>query len=297
MTKSSQACLICGSENSSVRYTATDHFVSNESFAVVECMVCGFNYTHNFPSADSIGPYYKSDDYISHSDTQKGLVNKAYHTVRKIMLSRKYRLIKRLTDGKKLLDIGCGTGYFPAYMKSKFYDVSGMEMDAGARNFAKAHFNVDVFDPPTMLNEKHSREFDIITLWHVLEHLHEPVDYINWIKDSLKDDGVLIIAIPNCNSFDAGIYGKYWAAYDVPRHLWHFTPDTFQAFISQFGLSLVSLRRMPFDAYYNALLSARYAKKAIPLLNGVFAGMISNFISIFNHKKSSSIIYIVKKAG
>jgi SAM-dependent methyltransferase len=212
------------------------------------------------------------------------------------MLDRKGKLIDREANGKVLLDIGCGTGYFPDFMRKRGYDVSGIELDNDTRELAIKNFDLEVYHPEDLLTKPVKNTYDVITLWHVLEHLHEADRYIRWINEALKENGVLIIALPNCDSYDAGRYGKYWAGYDVPRHLWHFKADTFEDYLSKFGFTLSKVKRLPFDAYYNSLMSAKYAGKFSPVVQGFFTGWISNLLSFFNSRKTSSVIYILKKA-
>lgn len=288
-------CIVCNSNKSESFLSCTDHFVSGEKFTIHTCKECGFKFTTAVPGPGKMGAYYQSEEYISHSNTQKGIVNKLYHTVRDIMLKRKARLIGRLTPGKELLDIGCGTGYFPYYMKKQGYQSYGMELEEKAREFAAINFDLDVQSPETLLNQEQTEKYSVITLWHVLEHLHDPARYLNWIKDALKSDGVLIIALPNCNSLDAKKYREFWAAYDVPRHLWHFEPSTFEKYITSFGFKLTHIKRLPFDAYYNSMMSAKYAKKPLSLVHGVLTGFFSNLKSAFNSKTTSSVIYILRK--
>ncbi len=295
MSNTEYTCLVCKSKSSELFLESTDHFVSGEQFEIRKCNSCGFVFTADAPGIEKMGPYYESEEYISHSDTQQGLVNKLYHRVRDIMLKRKLKLIKRGTTGKVLLDIGCGTGYFPHFMNQNGFDASGMELDDDARKFAAENFNLKIDSPDDLLHQDIQGKYDAITLWHVLEHLHDTEKYLNWIKKALKDDGVLIIALPNCSSYDAKAYGKYWAAYDVPRHLWHFVPETFKPYLSQFAFELKQIKRLPFDAFYNSLMSAKYAKKFSALVHGFIIGNLSNFLSVFNVKRTSSVIYILKK--
>lgn len=289
------SCIVCESKEIEPFLLCKDQFVSGEEFEITICKTCGFRYTECIPEPEKMAPYYQSEEYISHSDTQKGIVNRLYHKVRDIMLQRKAELIRSLTPGKNLLDIGCGTGYFPYYMKLKGYEVAGMELDADARDFAAENFDLEINSPEKQLNEKQTAHYDVITLWHVLEHLHDPKRYLDWIFDSIKKDGVLLVALPNCNSFDARSYKKYWAAYDVPRHLWHFEPSTFEKYITQFGFRLESIKRLPFDAYYNSMMSAKYAKKPLAFIHGIIIGFISNLKSFFSPKTTSSVIYVLRK--
>ncbi|MBN1180826.1 MAG: class I SAM-dependent methyltransferase, partial [Bacteroidales bacterium] len=199
--------------------------------------------------------------------------------------------------GKTLLDVGCGTGYFPRFMQQGGFDAEGMEMDADARAFAGKNFGLKIHSPQELLEQKIYSKYDVITLWHVLEHLQDADSYLSWIYTALKKKGYLFIALPNCNSYDAEKFDKYWAAYDVPRHLWHFTPKTLKALLKRHNFELAEIKRLPFDAYYNSLMSAKYAGKSMALINGFFIGFISNLVSFFNPEKSSSVIYILTKAG
>ncbi|MBN2484683.1 MAG: class I SAM-dependent methyltransferase [Bacteroidales bacterium] len=290
-------CLVCNSPDTSMFLECTDHFVSGEKFIVNRCKTCGFRFTANAPDEMSIAGYYHSENYISHSNTQKGIVNSLYHQVRKFMLGQKCKMIKHFTPGKKILDIGCGTGHFLNYMQHKGFQVSGVEIEPSARKFAMENFNLAVRSPRETLNEKHTGEFDVVTLWHVLEHIYDIKGYLEWIFDSLKPNGFLFVALPNFDSYDAQKYAKYWAAYDVPRHLWHFNPLTFEKLINQYEFQTIRVKPLVFDAYYNCMMSARYAGKKLSFLQGLFTGQISNFHSLFNPEKSSSVVYVVKKPG
>jgi 2-polyprenyl-3-methyl-5-hydroxy-6-metoxy-1,4-benzoquinol methylase len=292
---SNNKCIVCGSTNNKLFLNCTDHFVTQESFKIHKCSDCGFAFTADAPTPDKIGRYYKSEDYISHSNINKGLVNKLYHIVRNYMLGKKCRMIKGLTGGRELLDIGCGTGHFLNYMKGKGFTCEGVEIAESARDFAINNFGLTVNSPDVFLNEASAEKFDVITLWHVLEHLCNPEEYVSSIYKSLKKDGFLIIALPNCSSLDAKYYKQYWAAYDTPRHLWHFTPADLEKFLNRSDFSLKKIKRLPFDAYYNSMMSAKYAGKKCALLDGVFTGLRSNCISLFCVGKTSSVIYILKK--
>lgn len=288
-------CLVCSSTKIEESFECADYFVSGEKFSVYTCSDCGFTFTQDIPDAKEIAPYYKSEEYISHSNTQKGLINKLYHGVREIMLNKKLRLIRSLTPGTTLLDVGCGIGYFPYFMKTKGFIACGMEVDSEARQFAADNYDLKVHEPAKLLATDEKEKYDVITLWHVMEHLHDPKSYLSWIQKALKQDGILLIALPNCDSYDARHFRKYWAAYDVPRHLWHFTPKTFKQYITQFGFELTGINRLPFDAYYNSLMSAKYRGDKVSLLSGFIIGFLSNLRSLFNPEQTSSVIYVLRK--
>jgi 2-polyprenyl-3-methyl-5-hydroxy-6-metoxy-1,4-benzoquinol methylase len=288
-------CPLCSSEKIKKNRTVRDFSITGETFEIYSCAECSFLFTQNHPAEAEIGPYYQSEDYISHSDTSRGLINSLYHWVRKIMLNRKYRLIKKEIKGSRLLDIGCGTGYFPHFMKLKGYDVNGVEKEKDARDFAKNNFNISVTSPENFLNHENSEQYDIITLWHVLEHIENWNEYLNVIHEKLDEKGILVIALPNHWSYDAKFYKKYWAGYDVPRHLWHFNPETLQLLMKQHNFKVRKLKKLPFDSFYNALLSEKYRKNSFALLSGFFVGFLAFVNSLFNTRKASSIIYICEK--
>lgn len=272
-----------------------DHSISKEHFNMCRCNDCDFIFTQDVPTESKAGPYYKSEDYISHSNTNKGLVNKLYHIVREHMLSKKHQLIASLQEGKTILDVGAGTGYFLNYMKQQGYETLGVEIDAAARAHGQKEFGLEI-RPPKDLKEGHIKnKFHTISLWHVLEHLYAPETYMQHFHNLLEEKGCLIIALPNANSYDANHYKSYWAAYDVPRHLWHFTPKTLEKLANDNGFKLEKMKDLPFDPFYNAMLSEKYKNNAFALISGGFIGLISLLKGKMNVKKASSVIYVLKK--
>ena len=232
------ACPLCNSDKISLQFICTDHFISKETFQVYKCGECGFEFTQDYPEENDIGKYYESEEYISHSNTSKGISNKLYRIARNIMLHRKLDITRGASglDTGRLIDIGSGTGYFADTMKRAGWDVTGIEINDRARNFSKSMFGLDVSGPDD-ISAMESGSVDCITLWHVLEHFHDPNKFAREVLRLLKPDGVCIIALPNSSSYDAKNYGKFWAAYDVPRHLWHFNPSTFSRFAEKTGFT------------------------------------------------------------
>lgn len=288
-------CQICGSTSLSQVTEIKDHSITKEKFDLNKCNECGFLFTQNAPEELESGKYYQSDDYISHSNTTKGFVSRLYHIVREIMLSRKYQLLNSLSSNKNLLDVGSGTGYFLNFMKEKGYITYGIEIDDKAREYSKTQFGLDVNKPDHLKNNGINQKFGYITLWHVLEHLYDPNAYLQIFHNLLDSDGHLIIAVPNHACFEAKYYGTYWAAYDVPRHLWHFTPKTLVKIAAKNNFKLVDKKMMPFDSFYNSLLSEKYKKSNLGLLSGFTIGFISYFKGLLDINKASSIIYVLKK--
>ncbi len=289
-------CPICYSEKISEHMVCNDHFVSGESFALYKCAVCETCFTQDHPHESEMTRYYSSEEYISHSDTSKGISNKLYKLARSFMLMKKTELVRQQTGLKKgaLLDVGCGTGYFAAAMKKAGWQVTGIETDERARASAVSKFNLKVFTP-AQIDFIPSQSYDCITLWHVLEHFHDPYIYFPRIMSLLKPGGSCIVALPNNNSYDAIHYGKYWAAYDVPRHIWHFNPSSFGHFLQKAGFECKGIKNMPFDAFYISALSEKYKGNRFSFVTGMIKGKIFFLKSMFNVKKSSSLIYLLRK--
>lgn len=288
-------CPICDSKKIALTLATTDYSISKDAFEIYACHDCDFHFTQNAPSPTAIAPYYNSDVYISHSDTKEGIVNRLYHTARDLMLNRKRKLVQKLTSGKRLLDIGSGTGYFLNHMQANGFKVVGVEIDATARAATLKNFKIKVNPPPTLLDSQLKEKVDVITLWHVLEHLHDMDGYMQSMYRQLSDNGVVLIAVPNHKSYDAQYYGKHWAAYDVPRHLWHFSPKTLAKLADKNGFKVVDQKRLPLDPFYNSLLSEKYQANKLSLIFGGVIGLVSLLVSYVNPARSTSPIYILKK--
>lgn len=293
-----KACPLCGGTRLERALTCVDHYATGEMFHLCRCRECGFLFTQDFPVEDEIGRYYETPDYISHTDTRKGAMNTVYHHVRTYMLGRKARLVEHEAHRKegRLLDIGTGTGYFADTMRRRGWQVEAVEKSAQARAFAREHFGLEV-KPHTALKDFAPGTFDVITLWHVMEHLEHLNETWETLRSLLTDRGVLVVAVPNCSSFDAWRYGAYWAAYDVPRHLWHFTPDTIQRFGAKHGFILAERHPMPFDAFYVSMLTEKHMRRSCTFLRGMLTGTLAWLSSLVRKERSSSMIYVFRKKG
>ena len=289
-------CPLCGGQQLEHALTCTDFYASGEQFEVVCCAHCGFLMTQNVPIEAEIGKYYETPDYISHSDTQKGLMNRVYHWVRQYMLSQKARLVKQASKLSKgaLLDYGTGTGYFANTMVRKGWMVNAIEKSPQARAFAMEHFNLDV-DAETALPNYQAEKFDVVTLWHVMEHLEHLNEMWEILYRILKERGVLIVAVPNPSSYDAKKYKEWWAAYDVPRHLWHFSPSTMQQFGAKHGFILEAEHPMPFDAFYVSMLTEKYKGNGLSFIKGLWTGTYAWLNTLGKKERSSSMIYVFRK--
>lgn len=288
-------CPICGASNTSKVLTAKDHTVSGETFDIIHCGHCSGRFTQRVPNNEAIGHYYQSQEYISHSETKKGLINRLYHSVRKITLRSKQNWVKAATGLKQgsLLDIGCGTGAFLHYMKQGGWEVTGLEPDENARHNAKTLYNIEA-QPSAELFNLGAQQFDAITMWHVLEHVHALHEYLDQIRKLLKPGGTLLIAVPNYTSPDAEYYGEYWAAYDVPRHLYHFSPESMEILLKAHEIRIVRKHPMVFDGFYVSLLSEKYKTGHSRLLAGFLHGFASYRKGLRNVDRCSSVVYECK---
>jgi 2-polyprenyl-3-methyl-5-hydroxy-6-metoxy-1,4-benzoquinol methylase len=255
---------------------------------------CGMKFVNPRPDASEIGKYYKSSDYVSHDTDKKNRLNFLYKQVRKISIKNKYKLVEEHARGKKLLDIGCGTGEFIFFCNQNGFDVKGIEPGEKPRYFAQKEYKLDVYEE-AYLGQLTLPEFDVITLWHVLEHVHLLHERMKKVVEIMKPDGILIIAVPNCDSWDAYYYGKFWAAYDLPRHLYHFSQETMKNLAQKHGLKIDKIIPMKLDAFYISLLSEKYAKGKQNYLRAVLNGVRSNSFARKNKKNYSSLIYLLKK--
>jgi len=271
-----------------------DFSVSGEYFELKPNTKYGYLETTPQPKSSKLSDYYKSEDYISHTNTKRNLFEKLYHFVRLITLKKKLSLINSFQlDHKNILDVGCGTGHFLNSCKKNGWQITGIEPDENARKIANKLTNNSVYDQDR-LTQLNKSSFDVITLWHVLEHLPDLEHQVQLYFDLLKPNGRLIIAVPNHKSYDANHYKDFWAAYDVPRHLWHFSRESINNLMRQFNLKVETIIPMCFDAFYVSLLSEKHKTGKMNFIKGFTVGLWSN-ISAIKTKEVSSLIYVIKK--
>lgn len=223
-------------------------------------------------------------------------MNRLYHFARNYMLKRKVRLVTKMAYRQTgyLLDVGTGTGYFPAAMQRKGWHAEAIEKNPDARSFAKTKFGLHVWDE-NMLDVFEPARYDVITFWHVMEHLENLDETWKRCYELLTDKGILIVAVPNRASYDAWKYGENWAAYDVPRHLWHFTPATIQQMGAKHDFILAERYPMPFDAFYIGMLSEKHQGHRFSFVRGMYVGLKAWFRALVRKDRSSSMIYIFRK--
>jgi SAM-dependent methyltransferase len=289
------SCPLCSGSPLSPALSVLDHTVSKEVFHLVDCPSCGARTTNPRPDQHSISAYYNSPDYISHTNTAQSLQDRLYQLARKNALRTKHKLIHRIRPNGRLLDIGCGTGEFLGYMKSRGYLTQGIEVDLRARKQAIANHNLDVV--PNLDALPAQEQFQVVTMWHVLEHVPDPKRTLKKIYSLLADRGLLVIAVPDRDSWDAEHYGPDWAAYDVPRHLNHFRRADVHKLLHEHGFSMIRTAPMWLDAPYIAMLSQRYRGNGTltALIVGTLLGLWSNALALLGSRPTSSTLYIAEK--
>lgn len=285
-------CPVCLSSNIDKDFSCPDYMITKEVFDIDKCDSCGFLFTNPVPSLDKIGQYYEGDAYVSHSNTKRGLKNFIYHIVRQFTLERKIDLVKRYVSRGTLLDIGSGAGYFLKKSVDEGYDSFGLEPSVTVRNTSIREFGLDVRDI-SVLHTLEKSSVDIITMWHVLEHVYDLNKDLDKMLSVLKEDGVMIIAVPNPGSWDAKFYKEYWGGWDVPRHLYHFTEKDIRHLFGRYNCEVVEVKPMQFDPVYVSMLSESYRGGSV--FNAIFNGMRSYFNK--NKFGCTSQIYVIKKTA
>jgi len=269
-----------------------DYSNTQEEFTIVSCETTDFLFTNPRPKEKDISKYYDFEDYISHTNKKSDFISKLYQIVRSSSIKIKYRLIYKLINSKKILDIGSGTGEFLSYMKTKGFDTYGVEIAKKAREFSIKNHKLYVKDSLLNLDETN---FDVITMWHVLEHIYDLDGYMKKIKGLLNNNGILIVAVPNHKCFDQKFYGKHWAGWDVPLHLWHFDKESMYKLSKKYDFKISSIHPLYFDSFYVSLLSSKYKYNSTKLVQSFIIGLYSNLIAKFKTGEYSSLVYVLKK--
>lgn len=272
-----------------------DHSVSKENFKLVYDDVLDMYRTEPQPSLEELPKYYQSEDYISHTNARRNVFEKLYHIVRSHMLESKLKLVFKYCSKKgQLLDVGCGTGDFLKAAQNSGWSVTGIEPNATARDLVRDK-GVEVFDVEALIDFE-ANTFNVITLWHVLEHLPNLDEHINRFKTLLKPNGILIIAVPNFKSADAHHYKSAWAAYDVPRHLWHFSKTAITKIFAKYMFHMEDIKPMWFDAFYVSILSEKIKGSKFSFIKGLILGLYSNLRGCFSGEISSHIYVLREKS-
>lgn len=288
-----EQCPVCEGTSFSDHSVVNDHMVSQEDFTIVACDSCGFLATSPRPADDQLGKYYESEDYISHSNTKKSLFSRLYQVVRNKAVRDKRGWVEQYVKSGKMLDMGCGTGHFLNECRNHGWETVGVEPSEIARANAKTEHNIE---PLPSIDEVKESGFNVITMWHVLEHLPDLNRHLNKFNGLLEKDGYLYVAVPNHESYDAKHYGVHWAAWDVPIHLWHFSKSSIDSLAKKHGFELKEIKNMPFDSFYVSLLSEKYKNGSMRPIHAFFTGLKSNLRGRAS-KNMSSLVYVLKKAN
>ncbi len=284
-------CPACGHTLFKNRIICQDHAASKESFALVECAKCTLVFTNPRPDEQNIGKYYQHENYISHTNKANNLTNTLYKIIRNYTLSQKLSIVKRFSTKKRILDYGCGPGVFANKMIQSNYEVTGFEPSEEVDH--SEYSNKIKFIKSFEALQKENK-FDIITAWHVIEHVHRLKPTIKSLRKLLESDGLFIIAVPNINSYDAEHYKEKWAAYDVPRHLYHFSQTSINSLLIKNKFELLETLPMKFDSFYVSLLSEKYSNSNGSLLKAFKTGLQSNR-KAKSTGEYSSLIYVYQK--
>lgn len=290
-------CLVCGHNVLRKEISCTDFVATGHSFDLFRCEQCTFLFTNPRPGLQDIGPYYQSNRYVSHAGNKKGFsfMYRVYDIVRNYSIKQKLKHIKAYHKSGKLMDLGCGLGYFlDGTIKDGTFSAVGVDVSQDAINFVKKTFGHDVKQEDE-LDSLEPQSFDVITQWHVLEHVHSLNERMEQLKTLLKKDGTLFIAVPNSESWDAKHYGPYWDGYDVPRHLYHFNQASFNLLMKKHGFMVVETKSMPFDAPYISMRSEVHKKNNFVFIRGAISGLIST-INARKNMNHSSLLFVVKHA-
>jgi len=295
MTIRHSACPLCGNKEIKPLLTCRDNLTGGEMFEIYLCTVCRLEFLKEHPDENAIEKYYLSPDYISHNDDKKSFTGKIYYMVRSFMLLRKRSLVRKVTGLKRgrILDIGSGTGHFAGYMKKSGWDCEGVEKSLQAGEYSVTRNNIRVYKPGE-IQTLPGYSYDCITMWHVLEHLHNPEETLSQVRRMLKPGAPAVIALPNNISFDSIHYRDHWAARDVPRHIWHFNPVSFIYLAAKNGFDISEMKRLPFDVFYISVLSEKSGGSRFFFLKGILKGFVFFILSLFDITRSSSIVYVIR---
>lgn len=287
-------CPVCEGTTPQPFLDVPDHFLSREVFSIVQCPSCQFLLTSPRPDPKDLPSYYHSAEYHSHTLQKKGLVPFLYSMVRNITLKKKVKTIEAYYPTGTLLDIGCGTGEFLNAAKQRGWQTHGIEPEPSPRHYAIQQYQLNVTDEAS-LETLPDHAFDVITLWHVLEHVPHLNERIQQLNRLLTNKGILVIAVPNAASWDARKYGPFWAAYDVPRHLYHFSPASLETLLAKHGFSVARKKGMIFDAFYISMLSEKYKHGKNRYPAALCNGFLSNLWALTHPPHYSSFYFVCKK--
>ena len=286
MIENIKICPICKGAKFRTRIECKDHMLTSENFTLTECDNCSFLFTNPRPDIHTIGNYYNSNEYVSHSNKANSFINTTYKIARRFTLHNKLKIINAISPAKSILDYGCGTGEFISLCQKKGWKTIGFEPDKSARDQAKILSNTNILSTLKQLND--IPQISLITLWHVLEHISDLNRTFDLLKSKLNENGKFLIAVPNYKSYDSTLYKEFWAAYDVPRHLYHFSMQTMKLFLQNHGLKIYKTIPMKLDSFYVTMLSEKYKNGNANYIKSFINACISNVYA----RKTTTIIQV-----
>ena len=286
-------CPWCDSEKTQIHLWVKDLFLTNEAFEIHECLKCGLLFTEPRPKPEEIGKYYQSEEYYSHQENKKGFVPRIYEAVKSVNLKTKYKMATKGLEPGRMLEIGCGAGDFLHTMEKHGWTCTGIEPSESAKEIATKKVKAKLLNPQE-IDKLEDESFDLITMWHVLEHVDNLKEEIKQLQRLLKKGGRLVLALPNFKSADAQYYKEYWAAYDVPRHLNHFCRESINNIFKTTDFKRIKTDKLVWDAYYISFMSEKYMNHSLPLLKGAWKGLRSNCKARKNGEWSS-LVYILER--
>ena len=286
-------CPWCDSEKTQIHLWVKDLFLTNEAFEIHECLKCGLLFTEPRPKPEEIGKYYQSEEYYSHQENKKGFVPRIYETVKSVNLKKKYKMATKGLEPGRMLEIGSGAGDFLHTMEKRRWTCTGIEPSESAKEIATKKVKATLLNPQE-IDQLKDESFDLITMWHVLEHVDNLKEEIKQLQRLLKKGGRLVLALPNFKSADAQYYKEYWAAYDVPRHLNHFCRESINNIFKTTDFKRIKTDKLVWDAYYISFMSEKYMNHSLPLLKGAWKGLRSNCKARKNGEWSS-LVYILER--
>ena len=292
----SNKCPWCQSEKAHTHLSLKDYFLTQEPFEIMVCEDCGLLYTTPKPSDEKLGDYYKSEAYYSHQENKKGFIPRLYEAIKKVNIKHKFEVATndlKLENGGKMLEIGCGVGGFLHYAEQQGWDCYGAEPSEDAMKILQSKTKAKVVKP-AQIEDFPDASFDLICMWHVLEHVADLKWQIAQLKRLLKPNGRIVIALPNYQSYDAQYYKDKWAAYDVPRHLNHFSEEFMRKELNNCGLAYIKSEKLVWDSFYISYLSEQYCQHNLALLRGAWLGLLSN-LKARNSGQYSSLVYVFKE--
>ncbi len=287
-------CIICQGVEFKFFLELTDYFLSKQTFRLYRCISCGLMFTLPQPDFTTIMDYYNSNEYTSHNTDSFTLKNFLYKHARNIALVSKLRMIRKYFKTGRLIDFGSGTGEFLNHCNKSGWDVMGIEPNTLARETGIRKYQLNIGNSDDFQNTP-VESVDVITFWHVLEHHHDPVKLMITSHKLLKSGGLLVIALPNYDSWDADFYGRFWAAYDVPRHLYHFSQTAVNLLAEKSGFKIREIMPLYFDSYYISLLSEKYMRGNTNYFKAIINGFRSNLNAKMGNFGFSSRVYMMIK--